>query len=139
MSTRVGIFVVTIIIMFVACIALAGGWMQMADNAVRETKTCEARQRRTAADVPRILITTTDIVYERAFIAKVGEFVSEHESPQRIDALFNRLVDDRRRACDPATICLDNVVILEMAQAADTRITRHIIGTAWAAGYDVLY
>ncbi|MDQ3340377.1 MAG: hypothetical protein M4D80_34905 [Myxococcota bacterium] len=135
METRNILLVVAGFVLIVACVALARGWMQVAEQAGVETQKCESRQRKRVADIPRIIV-GTDIVYRGEALISVNALRSR--SVARIDELYDRLKLDRRTDCDASVVCLDNLIVLELVTSLDAQLANLIVNTAWAAGYDVI-
>lgn len=134
METRGFVVGIGAVVLIVACSALAGGWMRVADDALAERDRCIATRSKAVFDIVRITITETDIRYRGVPLAATE---AVRGAGFTFDPLFDRLHAERVAKCASNRVCLDNLVLVDNAGGNDEVLAR-IVRTGWAAGYDVV-
>lgn len=136
METRNLVLAIAGAILIVACSALAMGWKQVAEDAMRAQRECVATGEVHVAALPRLEI-GTDIMFQGDRLIS-ADLVAHDDSPTfKIDALFERMDGARKHTCDSNKICIDNLAALSFDEP-NIRVLKKVVNTAWAAGYDVV-
>ena len=135
METRNLVLAIAGIVLIAACGALALGWKDVAEDAMRQTEVVKEKQRKRVADLPRIVVGFRDITFRGEPMTTLEELSNANS----LDRLLERLERDRKTQCDASRICLDNIVVLENVLGPSSGVTDRVVRTAWAAGYDIVH